>query len=86
MRAERIIVSSTTASAKVASTLSSGEPGKYTSPSAYPRMSPENRKSASQSSVVESTTFLDSRNRSSSDVNVKSASISRIRPVPATTP
>jgi hypothetical protein len=40
---ESISVSITTASANVDSTTSSGECGKYASPSAYPQMSPENR-------------------------------------------
>jgi hypothetical protein len=43
LRIDSTSVSRTTASANDASTTSTGEPGKYTSPSAYPLTSPENR-------------------------------------------
>ena len=43
LRTDRTRVSRRTAWAKSDSTTSTGEPGKYVSPSAYPQMSPEKR-------------------------------------------
>ena len=79
-------VSSSTASAKVPSTTSTGEPGKNASPSAYPHTDPLNLKCRNQSSVTRSTTPARSR-CARSDWSKRNASIaSSNRPVPATTP
>ena len=64
--------------------MSSGEYGKYASPSPYPHTSPEKRYDASHSRVSSLTT--PSRVASASSSNVKASIASRARPTPATTP
>jgi hypothetical protein len=84
LRIDRIRVSRTTHSANVPDTVRIGDPGKNSSPSAYPSMSPENSYVESQSSV--SSGITERRNDSSEGPNRNRDTASTTRAVPATTP